>query len=80
MNYVVRFKNPTFLVTFAAAVVAFIYQMLGMFEVVPTISESDVINIISIVINVLTMLGIFVDPTTKGISDSANAMTYIEPM
>lgn len=80
MNYVVRFKNPTFLVTFAAAVVAFIYQMLGMFEVVPTISESDVVNIISIVINVLTMLGIFVDPTTKGISDSANAMTYIEPM
>lgn len=80
MNYVVRFKNPTFLVTFAAAVVAFIYQMLGMFEVVPTISESDVINIVSIVINVLTMLGIFVDPTTKGISDSANAMTYIEPM
>ena len=79
MNIVVRFKNPAFLVTFSAVVVAFVYQVLGMFDIVPSISENDMVNTISLVINLLSMLGVFVDPTTKGVWDSDRAMNYETP-
>lgn len=79
VNVKVRLKNPVFLLTFLAAVVAFIYQMLGMFGVVPKVSEDQIIQVISLVINILTALGVLVDPTTKGIGDSARALSYDEP-
>lgn len=79
VNVKVRLKNPVFLLTFLAAVVAFIYQMLGMFEIVPKVSEDQIIQIISLVINILTALGILVDPTTKGVGDSERALGYDEP-
>ena len=43
--------------------------MLGMFDVVPTISQDQIINLTSIVINILVGLAVVVDPTTEGISD-----------
>lgn len=79
MNILVRLKNPVFLLTFLATVVAFIYQVLGMFGVVPKISEDQLIQLVSLVINVLTALGVLVDPTTKGVGDSDRAMNYTEP-
>lgn len=79
MNIAVRLKNPVFLLTFLATVVAFIYQVLGMFGIVPKISEDQFIQLVSLVINVLTALGVLVDPTTKGVGDSGRAMSYTEP-
>lgn len=79
MNILVRLKNPVFLLTFLATVVAFIYQVLGMFGVVPKVSEDQLIQLVSLIINVLTALGVLVDPTTKGVGDSNRAMDYIEP-
>lgn len=79
MNILVRLKNPVFLLTFLATVVAFIYQVLGMFGVVPKISEDQLIQLVSLIINVLTALGVLVDPTTKGVGDSGRAMNYTEP-
>lgn len=79
MNILVRLKNPVFLLTFLATVVAFIYQVLGMFEVVPKVSEDQLIQLVSLIINVLTALGVLVDPTTKGVGDSGRAMSYTEP-
>lgn len=79
MNILVRLKNPVFLLTFLATVVAFIYQVLGMFGVVPKISEDQLIQLVSLVINGLTALGVLVDPTTKGVGDSDRAMDYTEP-
>lgn len=79
MNILVRLKNPVFLLTFLATVVAFIYQVLGMFGVVPKISEDQLIQFVSLIINVLTALGVLVDPTTKGVGDSGRAMRYTKP-
>lgn len=61
------------------AIVAFVYQVLGIFGVVPSVSQNDIINIVGIVINLLVGLGILVDPTTAGITDSEQAMTYETP-
>ena len=79
INWKIRFKNAPWIIGFVGAIVAFIYQMLGMFEIVPAISQDEVIQIVGLVVNLLIALGVLVDPTTKGVTDSARAMTYKSP-
>lgn len=79
INWKVRWKNKTFVVAFLAAIVAFIYQMAGIVGWVPPVSEDLVTQLIAAVVNVLVAVGILVDPTTKGASDSERAMHYSEP-
>lgn len=79
INFKVRARNTLFWMTILPALVAFIYSLLGAFGIVPAVSENDVINIITSIITALATLGVLIDPTTKGISDSELAMTYTEP-
>lgn len=79
INWKLRFKNKTTLVAMAGAVATFIYQMLALLGVTPKISQDTVVQLVSLIINVLVALGIVVDPTTHGISDSEQALTYKEP-
>ena len=67
-----RLKNKAILAAIISAAVAFVYQILGLFDIVPPISESDITNVVGILLNALVFLGIIVDPTTDGISDSEN--------
>jgi len=76
INWKVRFKNKTFLVSFCALIISFIYEVLSLLQVVPTISENNILQIVYIIINILGVMGVIVDPTTKGISDSERALTY----
>ena len=76
LNWKARFKNKTFVISFVTLIVAFIYQMLGLFGIVPSISESSIVNVVTIVINILATFGVLVDPTTNGVSDSDRALTY----
>ena len=69
MNLKIRFKNYSFIVTFTVAIVAFVYQMLGLFGIVAPISQEIVIQVVGIVTNLLLGLGVLIDPTTKGIGD-----------
>lgn len=79
INWKVRLKNPVFWATFGPAAVSLIYLVLGLLDVVPTVSESSVIQIVATLIDALTTLGILVDPTTSGLQDSEQAMTYSVP-
>ncbi len=79
INWKVRFRNGTFVVTFAALVLSFVYNVLGMLEVVPPISEDMAVSVIAGIVQVLAALGIVTDPTTKGIKDSERALTYTKP-
>lgn len=79
INWKVRLKNKTWLLAFAGAIVAFVYQILGMLGVVAPIAEDNVIQIIGLIINLLVALGIVQDPTTAGMSDSNEALSYSEP-
>lgn len=76
INLKARLKNKTFIVSIATLLITFVYQLLSMFEVVPKVSESTVINLLGMVVNLLAGLGVIVDPTTDGINDSERAMTY----
>lgn len=79
INWKVRLKNKTWLLAFAGAIVAFVYQILGMLGVVAPIAEDNVTQIIGLLVNLLVALGIVQDPTTAGMSDSSEALSYSEP-
>ena len=79
INWKVRFRNPMFWASVMPAVTACVYTVLGAFGIVPALTENMVLNILSAVLTALTTLGVLIDPTTAGFSDSALAMTYEKP-
>ena len=79
INWKVRFKNKVFLSSLFALVVSFIFELLALFEVFPTISESMVMQLCNIVLMILAGMGIISDPTTVGMGDSERALSYSEP-
>lgn len=80
LNLKVRLKNPVFWLTVIPALLAFIYSLLGAFGIVPALSEDTAVKILTSVVTALATLGVLVDPTTSGISDSNRAMNYTEPV
>jgi len=79
MNWKVRFRNKTWLGLFAALIIGFVFNMLKLFDIVPVVTENTVLTIVSQILEFLGLIGVLVDPTTVGISDSNRAMTYDEP-
>lgn len=79
INMKLRWKNKVTLTAIVLAVIALVYQLLGLFGIVPQVSQSDVIATAGMVINILVLLAIVVDPTTDGASDSDQALNYREP-
>lgn len=77
INWKERLKNKTFVLSLAALIIAFVYQVLGLcFDFFPKVSEAEVISLVGVFINMLALLGVVVDPTTHGINDSDRALTY----
>lgn len=64
-----RLTNKTFVVTMTTTILACAYQVLGMFGVVPPVTEETAGQVIGIVANVLVGLGVLINPTTDGIGD-----------
>lgn len=79
INWKLRLQNKTTLVSLVLGIIAFIYQVLTAFGVVPHIEQSVLCNIALSFIELLCLLGIVIDPTTNGISDSQRALNYTEP-
>lgn len=76
INWKARFKNKAFVLTFVPLFITFVYQVLGLFNIVPSVSGEEIVNVITMGVNMLAMIGILTDPTTPGVSDSDRAMTY----
>lgn len=79
INWKLRFQNKATLTAIVVSIISLVYQVLGLFDIVPSISENELINISGMVINLLVLLGIVVDPTTSGVEDSNRAMNYEVP-
>lgn len=79
MNWKVRFKNPVWLTGFISFIIATVYQVLSLFDFIPSVPEETWTQFAAMAIQILTLLGVLVDPTTKGLSDSQRAMTYDKP-
>ena len=79
INWKVRFQNKTFLTGLISLVVIFIYDLLQLLEIVPVVTQSAVMQVAEGILTILGMVGVVVDPTTAGLSDSRRAMTYDAP-
>ncbi len=81
VNWLVRFKNKAFWVALIPAALLLVQVVAAVFGF--TIDLGDLGNKLLEVVNalfaVLSILGIVVDPTTKGVSDSVRALSYDEP-
>lgn len=79
INWKVRLRNPIFWLTAIPAFVSFVYTTLGLFGVVPPLSEDSAVKIGSATVSALAAVGVLVDPTTKGLCDSPDALCYKKP-
>ena len=81
INWKVRIKNKMFWLTLIPAVLLLIQVVASVFGY--TLDLGDLGNKLLAVVNalfgVMAMLGIVTDPTTAGISDSTQALTYEKP-
>ena len=79
INWKVRLKNPVFWMTSVPALIGLIYSLLGAFGIVPSVTSTQLEGWIGTVIAALTTIGVLVDPTTSGMSDSERALRYTCP-
>lgn len=81
INWKVRLSNKSFWITMIPALLLLVQLVAKLFglEIKVDGLQEDLLNIINALFVVLSVLGITVDPTTKGIADSENALTYTEP-
>ena len=79
INWKVRFKNKVWLTSFISLVVGFVFNLLTLFDVVPVVTQNNVMMIAENVLTFLGLIGVLVDPTTAGLNDSIRAMGYDEP-
>lgn len=81
INWKVRLKNKQFWLALIPAVLLLIQAIASVFGFVLDLSElgDKLLVVVNTLFTVLVILGVVVDPTTKGVGDSENAITYTEP-
>lgn len=79
INWKLRLKNKVTLTTIVLNVIGIAYMILALLDIVPSVSESEVVEVALLIIELLGLLGIVVDPTTAGASDSQQVMNYRKP-
>lgn len=81
INWKVRIKHKTFWLALIPAALLLIQSIAIIFGVELQINtlNDQLINMIEALFVVLAILGIVVDPTTDGVGDSEQAMTYTTP-
>ena len=81
INWVVRIRNKTFWVALIPAVLLLIQVVTAVFGYNLDLGNlgNKLLDVVNAVFAVLAILGVVTDPTTKGITDSDQALTYTEP-
>ena len=79
INWKVRFQNKAFLTGLNSLVVVFIYDLLQLLGIAPVVTQSVVMQVTEGILTILGMVGVIADPTTAGLTDSRQALTYTSP-
>ena len=81
INWTVRLKNKNFWLSLIPAILLMIQVIAAPFGLTLDFGElgNQLLAIVNAIFAVLVILGIVEDPTTAGIKDSAQALTYEEP-
>ena len=81
INWKVRIKNKVFWVALIPAVLLLAQAVAAVFGFTLDLGElgNQLLTVVNAVFGVLAVLGVVTDPTTAGISDSKQALTYEAP-
>ncbi|MCY7902131.1 phage holin [Bacillus inaquosorum] len=79
INWKVRLKKKTFLVAIFSSTLLFAQAIASAFGYDLTVFGDELTEKFNALLTFLTAMGIIVDPTTQGISDSEQAMDYDSP-
>lgn len=79
INWKVRLQHKQFWASLIAFLIVLANQIAGIFNVDITIYNGQVTAISETILSILALLGIIIDPTTQGASDSIQAMRYDKP-
>ncbi|MEG2233729.1 MAG: phage holin [Oscillospiraceae bacterium] len=81
INWKVRIKNKTFWLTLIPAVLLLVQVIAAVFGYTLDLGElgNRLLAVVNALFTVLTILGIVTDPTTAGVADSKQALTYVKP-
>lgn len=79
INWKLRLQNKATLWSLICLVISIVYRVLDAAHVIPPFTQDFLLEIAADVLSVLGLLGVIVDPTTDGVSDSIRAMGYEQP-
>lgn len=79
INWKARFKHKQFLVALIALLLVLANQIAGVVGADITVYSAEITAISETVLTILGLLGIVIDPTTDGVSDSERALRYNKP-
>lgn len=81
INWIVRIKNKAFWVAIIPAVLLLIQAIANVFGYTLDLGDlgNKLLDVVNAAFFVLVILGVVADPTTDGISDSKQALTYTVP-
>lgn len=81
INLIARIKNKSFWLSFIPAVLLLVQVVTAVFGYTLDLGDlgNKLLDVVNALFAVLCLLGIVVDPTTAGISDSEEALSYTKP-
>ena len=81
INWKVRIKNKAFWLAFIPAALLLVQTVAALFGFTLNLGDigDKLLAVVNAVFALLSILGVVVDPTTQGVSDSQRAMAYNEP-
>ena len=81
INWLVRIKNKAFWIAIIPATLLLIQVVANVFGYTLDLDDlgEKLLDVVNTVFGILVILGVVIDPTTAGIGDSEQAMTYTEP-
>lgn len=81
INWLVRIKNKNFWVAIIPAVLLLIQVIAAVFGYELDLGDlgNRLLDVVNAAFAVMVILGVVNDPTTDGLSDSKQALTYTEP-
>lgn len=81
INWKVRATNKTFWLALVPAFLLLIQAVAQVFNISLDFTNlnKDLLGVVNALFTVLAIVGVVADPTTKGLGDSTQALTYSKP-
>lgn len=79
INWKVRLKHKPFLVSLFALLLLLVQQIAAILGIDTTVYNEQATDLFNTVLAIFVLIGVVVDPTTAGTSDSQQALGYNKP-